>query len=244
MNRKIIKTIALKGVTLASALAVALPAQAQAAKDPYPSMSPVDQYLMADRNAEIALARSGAPESISRDASVVVLGPHGYETAVEGQNGFVCIVERAWMNAFENPEFWNPKNRSAICLNPPAARTVLPITYLRTKLVLEGKSKAEIKESTKSAIEKKELPALEAGAMSYMLSKQSYLTDNPITEDGAHSVAHLMFYTPLMEGAAWGANMPKSPVYLLKNFNGHPEPINVFIVLAGVWSDGTLAPLN
>src|SRR5580658_9658940 len=117
MGRRTLKIIALAS----SALVVALAALSQAdAKTPYPSMAPLDQYLMADRNAEIALARSAAPPSISGAAEVVVLGPHGYETAVEGKNGFVCIVERAWMNPFDSPEFWNPKNRGPICYNPPA----------------------------------------------------------------------------------------------------------------------------
>ena len=68
----------------------------------------LDQYLMADRNDEIALARSAAPESISGDAKIMVLGRHGYETAVEGKNGFVCVVERAWMSPADDPGFWNP----------------------------------------------------------------------------------------------------------------------------------------
>jgi len=55
-------------------------------------MAPVDQYVIEDRVAEIALARSAAPESISRDAEVMVLGRHGYETAIQGKNGFVCIA--------------------------------------------------------------------------------------------------------------------------------------------------------
>ena len=143
-----------------------------------------------DRNAEIALARSAAPPSISGDATVMILGSHGYETAVEGKNGFVCMVERAWMNPFDSPEFWNSKNRSPICLNPPAARTVLPITLMRTKLVLAGKSKAEVKESIKAAIEKKELPVLEAGAMSYMMSKDAYLTDLVQSQYGPSYVLH------------------------------------------------------
>jgi hypothetical protein len=58
-------------------------------------MAPIEQYLMTDRDAEIALARSSAPESISRDAEVLVLGRHGFETAVKGKNGFVCIVGRS-----------------------------------------------------------------------------------------------------------------------------------------------------
>jgi len=204
-------------------------------------MAPVEQYLMADRNAEIALARSAAPEAISRDATILVLGRHGYETAVEGKNGFVCAVERAWMGPFEGEfaaNFWNPNVRGPLCLNPPAARTVLPITYKRTEMILAGKSKAEIIAAMKVAYEKKELPALEPGGMSYMMSKDQYLTDS-----GDHRwMAHLMFYTPLMDGAVWGADVPKSPVMLNPQFRGAPEPIDVFMIPAGRWSDGTVSP--
>src|SRR5579863_1855978 len=107
--------------------------KAQVSKDDgaYSAMAPIEQYLM-DRDAEIMLARSGAPEAISRDATVMVLARSGFETAVEGKNGFVCIVERAWTSPFDSAEYWNQKNRSPICYNPPAARTILPITYMRT----------------------------------------------------------------------------------------------------------------
>ena len=243
MNRKLVRAIALGSFALAIVLGTSWPAQAQDAKAPYPSMAPLDQYMMADRNAEIALARTAAPPSISRDAIVMVLGSHGYETAVEGKNGFVCMVERAWMNPFDSPEFWNPKNRSPICLNPPAVRTVLPITLMRTKLVVAGKSKEEVKESVKAAIEKKELPQLEAGAMSYMMSKDAYLNDL-----GNHNMAHLMFYMPL--GTVWGANLidssnqlselfPGSPIFLAPTYKGKPEPMYMFLMPTGVWSDGT-----
>ncbi len=199
-------------------------------------MAALDQYLMADRNAEIALARSAAPDSISHDAKVLVLGPHGYETAVEGKNGFVCAVERGWMAPFDSPEFWNPKVRGPLCLNAPAARSVLPLTYKRTEMVLAGQSKDQIMEGI-AIFAKKELPPLEPGAMSYMMSKESHLTDA-----GSHNIAHLMFYTPLMDGAAWGAGLPKSPVILNPQFAR--EGIEVFVVLTGMWSDGTLAPVN
>jgi hypothetical protein len=244
MNGKIVTTIAL-GTCALVILALSAPRQARAqdAKTLYPSMAPLDQYLIVDRNAEIALARTAAPPSISRDAKVVVLGPHGYEPAVEGKNGFVCIVERAWMSPFDSPEFWNPKNRSPICYNPPAARSVLPLTFMRTQLILAGKSKDEAKEGIKAAIEKKELPDLEPGGMSYMMSKDAYLTDK-----GGHNMAHLMFYTPL--GTVWGANVvdssnnlsetfPGTPLLLAPSYKGNPEPINMFLMPTGVWSDGT-----
>ncbi len=213
------------------------PAQAQDTKAPYPSMAPLDQYLMADRNAEIALARSAAPAAIASDAEVLVLGRHGYETAVKGKNGFVCVVERGWMSPFDGDfavNFWNPKIRGPVGFNPPAARSILPMTYKRTEMVLAGQSKAQIIASIKTFI-KQGLPPLEPGAMSYMMSKDQYLTD-----DGRHNwMAHLMFYTPLMDGAVWGADLPKSPVMLNPQFRGAPEPIDVFMVPAGWWSDGT-----
>jgi hypothetical protein len=63
--------IALKSIGMTFMLGAAWVAIAQDAKTPYPSMAPVDQYLMEDKSSEIALARSAAPESISRDAEVL-----------------------------------------------------------------------------------------------------------------------------------------------------------------------------
>jgi hypothetical protein len=244
MRRKSVKVMVLAFFALALALGVARQGRAQNAKTPYPSMAPLAQYLVGDRNAEIALARTAAPSSVSQDATVMVLGPQGFEIGAEGKNGFVCIVERAWTSPFESVEFWNPKNRSPICYNPQAARTILPITYVRTKLALAGKSKAEIKAGMKAALEKKELPTLEPGAMSYMMSKQAYLTDKGITHDGAHNMAHVMFYTPRITPGDWGANMDNSPIVIDPRAKNDPEPINTFMMLTGAWSDGSPAPLS
>ena len=211
--------------------------RSQEAKTRYPHMAPIEEYLMMDRNAEIALARSAAPESISHDATVLVLGRRGYETAVEGKNGFECAVERGWMSPADAPEFWNPKVRRPICFNPPAARSVLPTTYKRTEMVLAGRTKAEIIDANKAAFERGELPVLEPGAMSYMMSKQAYLTD-----DDDHNWAQLIFYAPPLDSAVWGADLPKSPLILNPQFKG-VQPIDVLIVPVGWWSDGTPAPV-
>jgi hypothetical protein len=235
MGQRTVKILALASSVLVVALGAVSQLQAQS-KTPYPTMARLDQYLMPDRNAEIALARTAAPDSISHDATILVLGPHGYETAVAGKNGFVCAVERAWMAPFDNPEFWNPKIRGPLCFTPPAARSILPMTYKRTEMVLAGQSKAQIMEGI-AAFAKKELPPLEPGAFTYMLSKEAYLTDR-----GDHNMAHLMFYTPVMNGAIWGADLPKSPIMLSPQFA--QEGIDVFMVLTGMWSDGTLAPVN
>jgi hypothetical protein len=238
MNKAAGETIALRTFALVFVLGACWQAHAQKAKIPYPSKAPVDQYLMGDRNAEIAMARSAAPGAISRDAEVWVLGRHGYETAVKGKNGFVCVVERSWMSPFDASEFWNPKLRGPICFNPPAARTILPLTFKRTELVLAGLSKAKIIDDIK-AFDMKELPALEPGGMCYMMSKQGYLSDL-----GGHWVPHLMFYVPQTVGMAWGADLPGSPVMLSPQFQGAPEPVTVFMIQVLKWSDGTAAPMD
>ncbi len=238
MNGKIVRMIPWRIVIPVVVVGMTWQAQARGAKASYPSMAPIDKYLIADRNAEIALARSAAPVAISQDADVLVLGRHGYETAVKGKNGFVCLVERSWMSGFGSPEFWNPKLRGPVCFNPPAARTVLPITFKRTGLVLEGVSKTEIIDGIKT-FDNKELPPLEPGGMAYMLSKEGYLAD-----DGGHWVPHLMFYVPFKSGNTWGADLPGSPVLLSTQFHGAPEPINVFLIPVLNWSDGTSAPAD
>src|SRR5262252_541508 len=126
------RTIWIMAPVLAISIGFLVPHTA-AQSNPYPKMAPVDQYLM-EKNAEIQLARSAAPDSISQDATILVLGRQGYERAIEGKNGFVCMVDRSWMAAFDWPEFWNPKVRGAHCLNPQAARSIVPIALLRSKL--------------------------------------------------------------------------------------------------------------
>jgi hypothetical protein len=207
---------------------------AQVAKAGYPAMAPLGQYLMPE-SEEIARAHSGAPASISGDAEVMVLRPDGYATAVKGKSGFVCIVERAWGKATEDPEFWNQKMRAPHCFNPQAARTFLQIYLMKTKLVLAGKSKTEIFKATTSALDGKELPPLEPGAMAYMMSKQQYLGD-----DDMRWHPHVMFFAAGDATKSWGADLPDSPVMAA---NDPEERVTILFVLADKWSDGTMAPV-
>lgn len=202
-------------------------------KTPYPAMAPLTQYLMPDQAAEIALARSAAPESISRDAEVLVLREHGYETAIHGTNGFVCLVERGWTAPLDNPDFWNPRLRGPLCLNAAAARTYLPITLMKTKLVLEGKSPAEMSHAIESALDTKRLPPLDPGAMCYMLSRQQYLGD-----EGKNWHPHLMFFVAqaAAKDSDWGANLASSPVIAADD---PQDRMIIFMIPVRAWSDGT-----
>lgn len=201
---------------------------------PYEQMAPLGQYLM-DPGAEIALARGAAPAGISAQATILVLKPPGYATAVTGTNGFTCVVERSWMSPFDSTEFWNPKMRAPICYNPAASRSILTYTLKRTELALAGYSREQMLDETRAAIARHELPQPEAGAMSFMMSKDGYLGDSQ-----GHWHSHLMFHVPKAAAATWGANLPGSPVVLDERLL--PEPQSIFLVPVGHWSDGTEAP--
>ena len=222
----------LRFFVFAFALHVAsLSAIAQGPKDPYPAMAPLAQYLIADEKSEIALARSAAPPSISDSAEVMVLQRDGYKTVVQGTNGFVCLVERSWGQGTDEAEFWNPKMRAPHCFNAQAAKSFAQIYLLKTKLVLAGKPKPEIAKAVATALDQKELPALEPGAMAYMMSKQQYLNDQ-----GKAWRSHTMFFSPGDMTKSWAADDPNSPVMMV---NDPQERVTILLVLADKWSDGT-----
>jgi hypothetical protein len=222
---------------LAVSLAVIGPVGVDAAKDQYPNMAPLEKYLSASPSAEIALARSAGPASVSDKAEIRVLGAHGYETAAKGTNGFVCYVARSWDNDVDNAGFWNPKLRGPMCLNPAAVRSYLPYYLQRTQWVLSGVSRAEMITRTKAAIAAKQIVAPEAGAMAFMLSKDGYLGDDA----GGPWYPHVMFWGPPVAPAEWGADVPGSPVFSAPS---DLLPLTMFFVPVPKWSDGTLATYN
>ena len=234
MSRKI-SAVAIIGFALLVVLGTVHQAMAQAAATPSPAtpyskMAPIDQYLMADRAAEIALARSAAPESISRDAEVMILGRHGFETAVKGKNGFVCAVGRSWTSTVD-AEFWNPKVRVPACVNAAAARSYLLRVTKETEWGLAGRTPAQMNEAIAAAILRKELPPMEPGAMCYMMSKEGYGGDSV-----PHWPSHLMFFFSGTDLASWGANLPGSPVI---GVSDSVEHLTQFVVVVQRWSDGT-----
>ena len=155
------------------------------------------------------------------------------------------MVGRSWLAAFDWPEFWNPKVRAADCMNPQSARSMVPLFRLRSKMVLAGRSKAEMLSAVKAAFENNQVPKLESGAMDYMMSKAAYLTD-----EGEHNAPHLMFLTVGMDAMDWGAGAAGSPLFAAPYWFFSSEepsqmqglrPILVFLIGAATWSDGTPA---
>ena len=229
MRNKRVNAIAIRCFALLVALTMFCRARAQDAATTYSytKLAPVDQYLMADRDAEIALARSAAPESIARDAEVLVLARHGFETAVKGKNGFVCIVGRSWTSG---PDFWNPKVRVPLCVNAPARAYLLRITK-ESEWILAGRTLAQLSEAVRAGVASKELPPMAPGGMCYMMSKQGYGG-----EGVPHWPSHLMFFASDTDPAVCGANLPGSPVAAYADAD---ECFTTFVVPVQYWSDGT-----
>jgi len=193
-------------------------------------------YLIADRAAEVALARSAAPKHVTDSARVVVLTRTGYVEAARGTNGFTCLVMRSFLGGIDDPGYWSPKVRAPACYNPPASRTVLLETLKRAEWVMAGLSQKEIAARMDRAYASRQFPLPAAGSMAYMLSPEQYLADqNP------HWMPHLMFfYDRSLPAAAWGAGDMSAPV--IDASVGTPKsPVQTLFVPVRQWSNGTPA---
>ncbi len=216
-------------------LAASLPMAARAAtREGLPARGPIAPYLMPSRQAEIALARSAAPPAVAAKAEVLVLTPRGFETAVKGTNGFVCVVERSWSAPLNDTEFWNPRERGPDCYNPPAARTEIPQLLAEARWALAGLSRRQIAERIKAAFADHRFKPPEPDAFGFMLSKQGYLNH-------AHGPwrPHMMFFIPRDQAVYWGANVKGSPDIVVDR---GPYLSTLVMVPVLHWSDGSPAP--
>ena len=168
-------------------------------------------------------------------SEVLVLGKRGYEPAVPGTNGFVCFVERSWAAGFDDPDFWNPKLRGPNCFNPVAVRTELPQYLKRTEWVLAGANRRQMIDSTKAAIASHQFKDPEAGAFSFMLSKEGYLGDAA----AGPWLPHVMFFLPHGQTANWAAGLPGSPII---GADASEIETTVLFIPVRSWSDGSPAP--
>ena len=221
------RSIVLSFLVMAAATLRAQPAS--------PNLAP---YLMADREAEVALARSSAPRSVSDDASVLVLTRDGYVETAKGTNGFTCLVVRAFGGSLTDLASWtNARVRAPHCLNPAAARSILPEMKKRAALVMSGLAFAEVAKAIRQAYATKGFPETEDGALAYMMSRNQHLDDaNP------HWMPHLMFYFGGgRKGSEWGAAALPAGMSAPLIDGGLDEASRTTVLLIPVpkWSDGT-----
>ncbi len=187
------------------------------------------------RAAEIAMARSAGPPAISDHATVLVMTTHGDVVAVQGTNGWTCMVTRSWTAGLDDDEFWNPKRRGPQCFNPPAVKSVLPQYLARTKWALAGDTQEQIAEKSKAAYASHQFTDPAPASFAFMLSKQGYLGDDA----GGPWHPHVMPYISASEVSTWAAGVDGSPILLMPMYRPY-EPVTIYIPVRH-WSDGTLA---
>lgn len=218
------------GLTLGCIVSLAAPASAQ-------RLSDITPYLMPDRAAEVALARSAAPSAVSDSATVLVLTRTGFVEAVHGTNGFTCLVLRSFSGSVNDPTFWDPRVRAPLCFNPPAARTVLPATLANVRWLLDGASATDAAARTRRAYAAHEFPNPAPGAMAYMLSPRQWLA--PVDP---HWMPHFMFYFDRsLPAAAWGAEGDMTAPVIDGSVGDPDSPLLTLLVPVRQWSDGTSA---
>jgi len=202
-----------------------LPAQSPPAHR-YP---PLREYLM-PREAEMALARSAAPAGITSRATIKVLATSGYQVAREGDDGFVCLVMRAWSAPTYTPAqfrdlVYDPTVRAPICFNPEASRTALPYYELRSKLAIESKSPDQIAEGVQAAYAKGVLPKRDVVGFAYMWSADQHLGPGI-----GHWHPHMMVFSPYYENSMVGGNEFGSPLPQVSDDAGTPFAVTVIPV--------------
>jgi hypothetical protein len=177
--------------------------------------------------AEIALARSAAPSSISERATIKVLTRKGYEVVREGDNGSVCMVMRGFSAPTYTPgQFRNlvydATVRAPICFTPAAVRAVLPYYELRTTLAMRSKDPDAIAEGIQAAYAKGELPRRDGVSFAYMWS-----ADQNLASGVGHWHPHMMVFAPYYENSMLGGNPFGSPLPGVSDDAGTPFAVVV-----------------
>ena len=207
---------------------------ALAQSSPRREYAPLREYLM-PRDAEVALATSAAPTSITRHATVRILTESGYQVAREGDNGFVCLVLRGWaaptFSLAENRElvYYAPL-RAPICYDPVASRTVLPYQVLRARLGMAGKNPDQIADGVQAAYAKGELPRIDGVASGYM-----FPADQDLGPGAGAWRPHVMVFTPYYVNSMLGGNEFGGTLPFVSDDAGTPFAVTVIPV------DATLA---
>lgn len=187
---------------------------------------PLSAYMM-QRDAEVSLARSAAPASVSDRATIKVLTTSGYQTAREGDNGFVCMVLRAWSAPTYTPAqlrelVYDATVRAPICFNQEAAWTVVPYYELRSKLGMERKTPDQIAAAIEASYAKGELPKRDGVSFAYMWSADQQLGP------GGHWHPHMMVFAPYYENSMLAGNVQfGSPFPQLSDDAGTPFAVVV-----------------
>jgi hypothetical protein len=95
--------------------------------------------------------------------------------------------------------------------------------------------KGQMIEKTRAAFASGRFTTPEAGSLSFMLSKQGYLSD----DSAGPWLPHVMFFVTHGKALAWGAGLDASPIL---GSDSSPLAPTVLMIPVRRWSDGSPAP--
>jgi hypothetical protein len=144
------------------------------------------------RAEEIALARSGAPASISAAARIYVFTDSGFVVADSGSSDAVCLVNRSWPDSLE-PE----------CFDAEAAATIMPMELHRTTMYHRGVPSGEVDRAIADGLTEGRFRLPARLAVVYMMSAGQRLVSDEGRPVGSWK-PHLMIYYPFLTNAAVG----------------------------------------
>lgn len=182
---------------LVAALAIARSVEAQAPG--YPRLT---------EEEELRLAMSAGPLTMSRHADVYRMTDRGFVRAIEGTNGWACIVVRS------------ARIRSQLaphCLNPYAVESVLPAFLREGELQARGMDPDSIDGALKRAWSSGELKLPEGPAYAYMLSEGQRLGAN-----GSKFRPHFMLYMPYVTNEDIGGDRQHMEFPFVGPYENHP----------------------
>jgi len=184
-------------------------------------------YTKLDHDDELRLAMSAGPLSVSSAADVWVLGETGFERAIEGTNGFACLVVRT----ARNPEALAPH-----CLNPDAVGTVLPAMLREAELQMKGLGAEAIDEQMMALWDSGELAVPTGPAYAYMLSEGQQLGA------AGNFEPHFMLYVPYATNADIGGDPQQMAFPFVGPYENHPLSTIVIIMEEFVSPDSVVLP--
>ena len=165
-------------------------------------------------------AECRSPIHLPGDAEVMVMGRHGYEVAVKGKNGFVCMVERGWTAGVDDPVFWNQDTGSDLL--QPTGRAVQCSHHGQEDRV--GDRRDDPKSRPAEAIKGRFRQEGVAGDGAWCRSAPYCPSRGTVNDSDGHWRPHLMFFVPDTDPTNVGRRIAELSGY--RN-QGHSGPVHV-----------------
>lgn len=186
------------------------------------------EYPQISREDELRLALSAGPLTVSRDADAWVMGDGGFRKAVEGTNGWACLVVRA---------AGNKEQLAPHCLNPQAVKSVLPAFLREAELQARGMAARDIDTEIRRQFASGELALPSGPAYAYMLSEGQRLGAS-----GGNFRPHFMLYVPYVTNEDIGGDPSRMQFPFVGPYENHPLSTVVVLMTEFVSPESVTLP--